>query len=405
MVGHPPRLAEGQPGQAAPLTPEQARWLLSPAGRAAVDRALSLDLSPASRLAAAEAMRTVGPVYGPLALDQAVLKRRALAKHPQGDRLWWTTEALEQASSYAVAAHRAQRFVGEHRVLDLCCSVGGDLTALVAVAPTVGVDLDEARLLLAQENSRGWDVSLLRADVTQLRPTGAVFVDPARRSAGRRIFDARSYVPPLGVVLGWLPQLSSLAVKVAPGLDFDALPASLEVEVVSLRGDVKEAVLWGGAARRGAARSATLLPGGDVLTDEAAAPPSVRAPGGYLLEPDGAVIRAHLVAQVAARIGGWLLDPTIAYICADAVTATPFGRWYEVHEVLAFALKPLRERLRAYDAGTLVVKKRGTAVEPDTLRRQLKLTGSRTVTVVLTRSAGRQVALIVSPVAAAPAAC
>jgi hypothetical protein len=44
------------------------------------------------------------------------------------------------------------------------------------------------------------------------------------------------------------------------------------------------------------------------------------------------------------------------------------------------------------------VKKRGTAVEPDTLRRQLKLTGSREVTVVLTRSAGRQIALIVAPV-------
>jgi hypothetical protein len=45
-----------------------------------------------------------------------------------------------------------------------------------------------------------------------------------------------------------------------------------------------------------------------------------------------------------------------------------------------------------------VVKKRGTAVEPDTLRRQLKLAGSTEVTVVLTRSAGRQVAMIVRPV-------
>ena len=67
-------------------------------------------------------------------------------------------------------------------------------------------------------------------------------------------------------------------------------------------------------------------------------------------------------------------------------------------EVLPFSLKGLRERLRAHDAGPLVVKKRGTAVEPETLRRQLKLSGSREVTVVLTRQAGAQVALIVQPV-------
>jgi hypothetical protein len=74
-----------------------------------------------------------------------------------------------------------------------------------------------------------------------------------------------------------------------------------------------------------------------------------------------------------------------------------------VLETLPFGLKPLRDRLRTYDAGPLVVKKRGTAVEPEVLRRQLKLTGSTEVTVVLTRTAGRQTALIVRPFAGASA--
>jgi hypothetical protein len=169
------------------------------------------------------------------------------------------------------------------------------------------------------------------------------------------------------------------------------------VEVVSLRGDVKEAVLLAGAVRTGARRTATLLPAGAVLVDAAVPVPAVRPPGRWLLEPDGAVVRAHLVAQVADAVGGWLLDETIAYVSADARVATPYGRWFEVLEVLPFGLKPLRERLRAHDAGPLVVKKRGTAVEPEQLRRQLKLTGSREVTVVLTRSAGRQVAMVVRP--------
>ncbi|MCU1592510.1 MAG: class SAM-dependent methyltransferase, partial [Frankiales bacterium] len=116
MVGHAAGLAEGEPGQAAPLTPEQARRLLSPAGRDAVAQAGALDLAPSARIRAAETMRAAaGPELGPLALEQAVLKQRARSKHPAGHRLWWTAEALEQASSYDVAAHRAQRFAGAGR--------------------------------------------------------------------------------------------------------------------------------------------------------------------------------------------------------------------------------------------------------------------------------------------------
>lgn len=399
MVRHPAGpAAEGRQGQEGPLTPQQARLLLSAAGRDAVALAQAVDLAPAGRLRAAEAVRAAcGPDLGPLALEQALLRERARVKHPRGADLWWTGSALEQASSAPVAAHRARRFDGP--VLDLCCSVGGDLLALPS--GSVGVDLDEARLLLARANADVLDrqVSLVRADVTALPlPAGAdVFVDPARRAGGRRVFDPRAYAPPLDTVLGWRGRVRSLGAKVAPGVDYSLLPDDVEVELVSLRGEVKEAVLWAGAARAGHARTATLLPAGAVLHDEPVAAPEVRPPGAFLLEPDGAVVRAHLVEQVVARVDGWLVDATIAYVSADAAMPTPYGRWFAVLEVLPFGLKPLRERLRAHDAGPLVVKKRGTAVEPDTLRRQLKLTGSREVTVVLTRAAGKQVAMIVQP--------
>ena len=399
MVRHAPGLAaQGRQGQVQALTPDQVRLLLSEAGRAAVSAASLLDLSTAARLPAAESVRAAyGPSLGPLALEQALLRVRARAKHPRGDELWWTGPALEQASSAVVAAHRARRFDGP--VLDLCCSVGGDLLALPA--GSTGVDLDQTRLLLAQANAEvlGAQVHLVRADVTTLPlPAGAdVFVDPSRRAGGRRVFDPRAYSPPLEAVLSWRGKVRSLAAKVAPGVDHDVLPGDVEVELVSLHGDVKEAVLWTGATRSGHRRSATLLPAGDVLVDDPAPVPDVRPPGRWLLEPDGAVVRAHLVAQVAALVDGWLLDATIAYVAADTRVPTPYGKWFEVLEVLPFGLKPLRERLRTYDAGPLVVKKRGTAVEPDVLRKQLGLTGSREVTVVLTRAAGKQIAMVVRP--------
>ncbi len=393
MVGQPARRTEGIAQRQEALTPAQARLLLSAPGRSAVTYAQTLPTAPQHRLVAAEHVRAQsGPELGPLALEQALLRARARVKHPRGDELWWTGPALEQATSHEVATHRARRFTGP--VTDVCCSVGGDLLTLPDGSR--GIDTDEARLLLAAENARvlGRTVHLALADARDLSPVGEVFADPARRSGGRRVFDPRAYAPPLPVILGW-DRCTSLGVKVAPGIPDEAVPPGFELEVVSLRGEVKEAVLWGGAARRGPARSATLLPSGGTLVDDPVPDPAVRPPGRWLLEPDGAVIRAHLVAQVVSQTGGWLLDATIAYVSADAPTPTPYGTWFEVLEVLPFGLKRLRGVLREHDAGQVVVKKRGTAVEPETLRRQLGMRGSREVTVVLTRSAGAQIAMVV----------
>jgi hypothetical protein len=163
---------------------------------------------------------------------------------------------------------------------------------------------------------------------------------------------------------------------------------------VSLEGDVKEAVLWRGATTSGHRRTATLLPSGAQLHG-AGAVAAVGPVGGFLLEPDGAVIRAHLVAEVCDLVDGRLLDASIAYVTADVAVPTPFGRWYRIDDVMPFSLKRLRERLRGF--GAVTIKKRGTAVEPEALRKQLRLSGTGEATIVLTRVAGAQVALVVEP--------
>jgi hypothetical protein len=127
---------------------------------------------------------------------------------------------------------------------------------------------------------------------------------------------------------------------------------------------------------------------------------------GYLYEPDGAVIRAGLVADVARQLGGHLLDPHIAYICAPELAATPFARAYKVLEVRPFNVKKLKAWVKASRIGVLEIKKRGTAVAPDELRKTL-LTGSgkgpNKATLVLTRIGDDRVAIVVEPVGAGPA--
>ena len=62
---------------------------------------------------------------------------------------------------------------------------------------------------------------------------------------------------------------------------------------------------------------------------------------------------------------------------------------YAVEEVLPFHLKALRALLRDRGVGTLTIKKRGSAVDPVQLRRQLRLTGDGEATIALTRVGGR----------------
>ena len=119
--------------------------------------------------------------------------------------------------------------------------------------------------------------------------------------------------------------------------------------------------------------------------------------GGFVYDPDGAVVRAHLVAEFAASVGGRIADPTIAYVYADAPTVTPFGRCYAVDEVMAFSLKRLRAALREREVGRLEIKKRGSALRPEQLRRDLRPAGGNAATIVLTRVAGAPTVLLCRP--------
>ena len=69
-------------------------------------------------------------------------------------------------------------------------------------------------------------------------------------------------------------------------------------------------------------------------------------------------------------------------------------RSYRVDDVLPFSLKRLRALLRARGVGRVTVKKRGSAIEPETLARQLRGPGGAHAVVVVTRVAGAPTVLV-----------
>ena len=121
-------------------------------------------------------------------------------------------------------------------------------------------------------------------------------------------------------------------------------------------------------------RRATMLDGPEQITDAEPDDCPVAAAGRWIIDPDGAVVRAGLVRHYAARHGLWQLDPDIAYLSGDRL---PDGvRGFEVLDELGFSEKRLRQALSAHDAGAVEILVRGVDVDPDALRKRLKLRGS-----------------------------
>jgi SAM-dependent methyltransferase len=386
--------------------------LLSPAGGRALELAAELHARYDDPVRAGAALRsTVDADLAAAAMSQVVLRERARAKlGDDATRMFFTSEALEQSTRAEVAAHRAARVSFSHpsSVVDLGCGIGGDLVALarrhaVTGAPVAGVEVDPVRAALAAANLRALDLpgAVTAADATTLDLTafGVVVADPARRTGRGRTFDPDAYVPSWSWVESLLRRPA--VVKVAPGVPHERIPAGVETELVSWRGEVKEAALWSPHLATTARRATVISPGGlaTLTAEDDPGPHAVgTAPvGGYLYEPDGAVVRAGLVTAVAAAVDGALVDPQIAYVTSEHRHVTPYATGFRVLEELPFAEKRLRAALRERGVGRLTIKKRGVGIVPEELRKRLALEGDAEATIVVTRVAGRATVLSVEP--------
>jgi hypothetical protein len=392
------------------------RALLTPRGQEALEAAAALAPREADFLRHFSALSKGYPRdLARAALETAILRTEAGGKFPHAGRMYFTRQALEQASGWAVSCYRAGRYRDYNTLLDLGCSIGADTLAMMEHAPTIGIDRDPLRLAMARANlaalGLGAQAFFIQADLTEplpLHPMArtALFFDPARRRAGRRVYTVAQYTPPLAVIERWLPDYPALGVKISPGVDLNELASyDAEVEFVSHRGELKEAVLWFGPLKS-ARRRATVLPGPHTLVaseadsgreDDARLPLS--EPRTYLYEPDPAILRAGLVQDLGQALEAAQLDADIAYLTAECQVETPFARAWAVEDWMPFGLKRLRAALRDRNVGRVTVKKRGSPLQPEELIRALRLkadAGDERV-LFLTHLRGRPIVVICYP--------
>lgn len=364
------------------------------------------------------------------ALTQSRLRARAVEKFGDfAEGMLFTPDGLEQATRLSLAARHAHRFAGAgvQQVHDLGCGLGADAMAFAGLDLTVrAVDADAATARIAAVNLRHWPsaaVTQARAEDVQL-PAGegarriGVWLDPARRVTGvadirgrtKRVFSLDAISPSWHDVLGFADRVPATGAKLSPAFPHAAVPRGAEAQWSSWHGEVLECAVWWGplAAVPGRTAAVCSAEATHVVTEADAAPaldaaplPSVTSVGEWLYEPDRAVVRAGLTAALVAATDGAELDAGVGYVSSAVALDVAWARRYRVVEAMPLSTKALARWLRDHGHDRVTIKKRGVTVDPDLLRRQLKMTGrgkgGSEATVVVTRVRGSQVALVVQP--------
>ncbi|MFE6735690.1 SAM-dependent methyltransferase [Microbacterium sp. NPDC057650] len=341
-------------------------------------------------------------------VGQAHLRAKAQGKFGEfADRMLFTRAGLEQATRLNVATLHAVRMrqAGITHVSDLGCGIGGDALAFAGAGLTVhAVDADDVTAAIAAYNLApfGDEVTVSHGTAEEHADAaeGAVWLDPARRTAGHSETQ-RTAASDWSPSLDWCFDLAArvpAGIKLGPGLDRDLIPDDVEAQWVSADGSVVELVLWSGALARPGVRRAALVVRGDAmheLTGQAdAGDAPVRELGAYLHEPDGAVIRARLIGDAARMLEAGMLDEQIAYLTGDAALTSPFVQSFRVRETMAAHPKTINAALRANDIGRLEIKKRGMDIDPAAFRKKLTLKGSQEATLILTRTPAGRIAIL-----------
>ncbi|MBN9644967.1 SAM-dependent methyltransferase [Corynebacterium mendelii] len=389
------------------LTPAEVSWIRDHPAQLA-ELSAAVELTPATAVSdAARAAQLLGE-YGRAGLEVVAARAKAAGKIPPH----WITDrdAAQQATDPLVAAHRARRVAGVlgrgARVVDVTCSIGTELDHLArAGLAATGFDLDISRVAMARANT-GLPVAVADALAPAFHPgnTEVVIADPARRNSTGRITDPDKLLPPLGRLMETYAGATGFMVKCAPGLDYSFHDGP--VEVTSVDGHVKEVLLASSGLGLGARRTATLIrrvPGSttgrvqvDTITDaagEIADADIVTAPRRFIIDPDGAVVRAGLVRHYAAAHGLSMLDPRIAHVTGDRLPEGTTG--FEIIEQVP--IKKAGRALKAFGCGQVEILVRGVDVNPDRLRAGFKLKGSRPFALVITRIGRTGTAFICHP--------
>jgi hypothetical protein len=337
-------------------------WLLSEEGRAAVT-----------------AMQGVDPLRAraerPDLTARHVADALTQAQHrPLGFPLALVTvDGVQQATPVDVARRRARRMVesGIRSIVDAGCGIGMDSWAFAeAGLDVIAYEIDPTTAQVARANLRdvAVDVRLGDATMADLPGDSTLYVDPARRlphrdAQGRplRIHDPAQWRPPWSWVLEQ-SQHRPVVARIRPG--HRDLPTGMEWHCSSIHRSLVDATVWFPPLARTERRASVLDENTWHEVAGAPEPAEVGQAGAFLVDPDPAIVRSGLVANVARLIGGRLLDPRLAFITTDDLPPSWAGRAMSVIEQTT--VKRIAQTRRRHGMESATLWARGFGMAPRT---------------------------------------
>jgi hypothetical protein len=185
------------------------------------------------------------------------------------------------------------------------------------------------------------------------------------------------------------------AIKLSPAANFVGKFPGAEIELVSLNGECKEATVWFGELGTPDLWRATVLPAGETLAGNPLdAFADVGPLGGYIYDPDPAVVRSGLVNLLSEKQGFTRLDDAEEYLTSNELIESSFARPFEVLAELPNNDREIRRYFRESEFGQLEIKCRHIPIQAETVRRKLELPGREAGVLVFARVEGKARAVV-----------
>jgi hypothetical protein len=179
--------------------------------------------------------------------------------------------------------------------------------------------------------------------------------------------------------------------------------ARCELEWISRGSECRQLVAWHGElAQAPGQRRATVVTSTEFATPNACsfvgepnvAVPVAEQPDDFIFDVDPAVRAAKLKGALAAKHKLTALGSGPTYFSGPSAITDAMLSCFHVEETLPMRVQSLASYLRERGIGRLEIKKRGVDIEPETLRRELKLRGDNERALLITPIAGRPTAVL-----------
>jgi len=318
------------------------------------------------------------------------LRRKAKDKFSRAEQMFFTPDGAEQSTGENIAKYIAERFGKNKNIVDLTCSIGGNLIFLAEHNNLKAVDKNEANLFCAQKNAAVYGlankIEFIFGDANEniLSGADAFFLDPERAREGRT--KTRSILNGSPNLFELIPKLlkvtPNIGIKISPAFDYaeiSNLPEIPEIEIISEDNVCKVAMLWFGEFKT-CARRATMFISGEIITYESGTEIDLKfsdKPLTYIYEPNKAIIKAHLINEISQKFSLHKLDPNIAYLTSDNLVSEKIFRVMKVIEYGEYSLKKvqamIKENKAIKDLKRANIISRAFPVKIEELYKKLKL--------------------------------